>query len=161
MPIYGGAFSPTHGQCLGTVNIAGYSFPLEIVQLNWTGAHRDPIEVSSMNVQPTTGTGIGNKQHIPSAYVEPGMLELTVNHNPTVRIPITDPSKSGPTVITFNIGPAFSSQESFQAYGFVTDYSLDGPMDGKALTASVKIKLTDVVDNSYPANGAIQYSLAS
>lgn len=159
MPVYGG-FAIHHGQTLGTVTISG--FAMQILQLNWTGLHRDAIEVTNMNVLPTTSSsGLGNKMHIPSAYVEPGMLELTILHDPTKRIPITDPSDAGPTSITFTLGPSSSAQESFDTLGFLTDYTIDGPLDGKPCTATVKIKLTDSVDNTYDALGAIDYSLAS
>lgn len=158
--IYGG-FAPTHGQTLGQVVISDYDFPLELLNFSWTGLHRDKIPVTNMNVQPTTGSGLGNMMYIPSAYIDPGELELKVLHNPLVRIPITDPTKSGPTDITFKIGPAATNQEVFDGLGFVTDYTPDGPLDGTALTATVKIALTDLVDNTYDAEGAISCSVAN
>jgi hypothetical protein len=160
MPLYDG-FSPTHGQTLGTVTIAGYTFPLEILKLDWDGLKRDAIDVTSMAVQPTTGSGLGNKMFIPSAYVDPGELSLNVLHNPLYNIPITDPSKAGPTLITFTLGPATSVQETFQALGFLTEYKIVGPLDGTAMTADIKIKLTDDVSNTFDAAGAVTFQAAS
>jgi hypothetical protein len=157
MPLYGG-FAPTHGQTLGTVEFSGVIF--EIIKLDWTGIKREAIEVTNMNVLPTTGTGFGNKMFIPSAYVDPGMLKLQILHDPTQQIPITDPSDSGPVAITIKIGPSSSTQESFNGLGFVTDYDIDGPLDGKAMTATVSVKLTDLVDNTYDPSGAMAWTSA-
>jgi len=170
MPLYQG-FSPSHGQTLGTVTLT-YSddvFSWEILKLDWDGIHRDSIEVTSMNVEPTEGNGndnFGNKQFIPSAYVDPGHLVLQVNHNPTQPIPIADILKLGPTDIDVYLGPATTTQEHFNALGFITDYKIDGPLDGKVVTATITIKLTDVVDNgyddeeTYDSDGAVTLDLA-
>lgn len=158
--VYGG-FAPTHGQTLGTLTFSGQTTGWEILKLDWDGLKRESIEVTNMNVQPTTGTGLGNKMFIPSAYVDPGQLVLQVNHNPTIAIPITDPSKVGPTSLTFAIGPSTGQQETFVCLGFLTDYKIDGPLDGKALTATMTIKLTDVVSNTYSSSGAVAVTLGS
>ena len=160
MPIYGG-FGPTHGQTLGTVTLQGYSGLLEILQLDWDGISREAIEVTSMLVQPTTGSGFGNRRFIQSAYVDPGTLKLQLLHDPTNLIPITDPSKIGPVTVTVTLGPANSKQETFDAYGFVTKWALNGPLDGKAVTSTLEIKLTDAVDASFSADGAVGWTAAS
>ena len=163
MGVLFGGFAPTHGQTLGTVTFAMTDFPMEILKLDWTGIKREAIEVTNMNVQPTTAAkGFGNKMFIESAYVDPGELKLQVHHNPTLMIPICDPSKAGPEAITILLGPAQTTQETFDAVGFMTSYELDGPLDGKALTATVTIKLTDVVGgpDMYDATGAVTVTTA-
>lgn len=165
MPIYGGSFAPTHGQTLGTVKIASYSpwnLGMDILKLDWSGIKREAIEVTNMNVQPTTTTGnFGNKMFIPSAYVDPGELKIQILHSPEVNIPIADWTKAGPTTITITLGPATSVQETFTVLGFVTEYDIDGPLDGKAVTATMTIKLTDAVSNSYNATGGVAWVTAS
>lgn len=159
MPIYGG-FALSHGQTLGTVTGLTTN-ALQILKLDWDDIDRKAIEVTNMNVQPTTGTGFGNTIHIPSCYVNPGTLKLNVNHDPTMQIPITDPSDVGPVSLTITLGPAYSTQETFVVLGFVTKYKITGPLDGAAVTADVEIKLTDAVDNSYGADGAVAWTTAS
>ena len=158
---YGG-FAITHGQTLGQLSASVFTNPLQIVQLNWTGLKREAIDVSSMLIQPTVGSGLGNLMYVPSAYVDPGELDLTVLHDPTLTpIPIEDPSKVGPTTFTITLGPSTTQQETFQGLGFVTSYEMNGPMNGKALTASVKIKLTDAVGSAYGTGGALSQTIAS
>jgi hypothetical protein len=161
MPLYGG-FAKTHGQTLGT--ITGFTdFPLQILKLDWGGIKREAIEVTNMNVQPTTtAQNFGNKMFIPSAYVDPGELKLQVLHDPTVAFPITDPDLIGPQDLVIMLGPADSTQETFNVFGFVTAYDIDGPLDGKALTATMTVKLTDAVGGQYmyDATGAVKVILA-
>ena len=164
MGITYGGFAPSHGQTLGTVEFAMTNFPMEILKLDWEGIAREAIEVTNMNVEPTTAAaGFGNKMYVPSAYVEPGSLKLQVNHNPTLMIPIADQSKAGPEAITIKLGPSLSVQETYDVVGFLVKYELDGPLDGKALTATATIKLTDVVGgpDMYDATGAVTVTLAS
>lgn len=152
-PIYGG-FAPAFGQTLGTVTYAG--FAMNILKLDWDGIKREQIEVTNMNVLPTTATdGFGNKMFLPSAYVDPGELNLEVLHNPLIKFPITDPTKAGPQDITIRLGPALNAQEAFDAVGFMTEYKITGPLDGTAMTATCKFKLTDSVNNVYDALGAV------
>jgi len=159
MPIYGGVFAPTHGQTLGTVIITGVAQALQIIKLDWTGISREAIDCTNMLVQPTTGSGFGNTIRLPSAYVSPGDLRLQVLHNPTQAIPITDPSKTGPTMIAIRMGPAASAQELFTGYGWVSKYEIDGPLDGKAETATVEIVMTDT--SALNAAGAVAWTTAT
>ena len=73
-------------------------------------------------------------------------------------IPIIDPSDDGPTDVTIKMGPSTTTQETFVAPGFLTEYKIDGPLDGKVVTATMKIKLTD--DDSYTSTGAVGWTSA-
>ena len=164
MPVYGG-FAPTHGQTLGTVTLGTLEgFPMDILKLDWSQIKREAIEVTNMNVQPTTSsTDWGNRMFVPSAYVDPGELVLQIHHNPQVTLAgyITDPFDDGPQGIVITLGPSASNQEQFNVLGFITEYSIDGPLDGKTVTATVKIKLTDYTGSTYLETGAVGWTTAS
>ena len=115
-----------------------------------------------MFVKPTTSVGnFGNRQFIPSAYVDGGELNLQVNLNPLVAIPIADWTKVGPTEIIITLGPANTTQETFDVLGFITEFKIDGPLDGKPVTANIKVKITDEVNNSFTSDGAVTWTAAA
>ena len=46
--------------------------------------------------------------------------------------------------------------------GFITEPAIEGPLDGKPVTATIKIKVTDVqVDGEYDTTGAVDITLAT
>ena len=154
--------APTHGQTLGTVAFQTSQIILEILKMDTDGVKRDPIDATNMQVQKTvtsTGGNYGNKVKIPSIYIDPGVLKLQVNHNPGQMIPLV----ADPEYITWTWGPYSSSQESQHAVGFIKSYNVDGPLDGKPLTATMEIELTDVQveDGTYDNTGAVAVTLAS
>lgn len=161
MPIFGGT-APTHGQTLGTVSLGDGTFVLQIVKLAWPGlGERESIDVTSMLVEPTTATdGVGNMQSVPSAYAKCGKLVLKCLHDPT-QTPI--PLKAPVDTVQVKLGPALSIQQTFDGFGYMTKYDLDGEMNGKALTVDVEIEMTDVLaeDGSYDGVGGVTITPAS
>lgn len=153
--VFGGVHS--HGQTLGTVDMTVSGFTFELLELDIDDIMREAIEATNMNVLPTTtDTAFGNRIYIPSAYVDPGKLMLSGNHDPTQMIPINEDSEP----IDVFVGPSAADQEQFSvALGFMTRYRFKGPMDGKVMTADMEIKLTD--DDSYDATGAVAWTAAS
>ena len=146
-----------HGQTLGTVAMLTSDFNFELLELDYDDILREALEVTNMNVLPTTAdNGIGNRIWIPSAYVDPGKLMLTANHDPLQMIPIN----ADPEEVDFFLGPCTTDQEKFAAtFGFMTRYRIKGPMDGKVATCEAEIKLSD--DDTYDDTGAVEWTTAS
>jgi len=154
-PLYGG-FAPFWGQTLGFVLLPGMNHPLAILKLDWDGLHRGPdVEVTSLFVQPTEGTGLGNRQFVPHTFVDPGHLRLRCLHDPTEPVPMN----YLPAVITMEIGPATNSSERFFARGYVTEFEIDGPLEGP-LISNIVIKLTDT-PGSFDSSGAVGWTSAN
>lgn len=157
---------PQHGQAQGSVEFDynGSAVVLEILDLGWKKIEREMLEVTNMRVKPTVlGTGrFGNKMKIPSIYVDPGQLVLRVNHDASSPIPI---GEDDPVDMTVKLGGYQSSQEEFDAIGFVQSYEIVGPLNGKVVTADIVIELTDVVDpgspDIYDDTGAVGWTAAS
>ena len=166
MPVTYGGFAISHGQTLGTVTFGTSTFfTLQILQLDWPGmGAREQIEVTNMNVQPCasdSAPNFGNRMFIPSAYCDPGVLKLSVNHDPTQNIPLADWNDIGAEQITIMLGPSNSSQQTFTCLGWLMKYDIVGPLDGKACTANVEIRLTDDLRAGYSSSGAVQMSVAA
>lgn len=164
MPLYAPAIS--HGQTLGVLQLAtnadGDQFAdMQMLKFDWTGIKRAAIPVTNMYVQPTTINGnVGNMMFIPSAYVDPGQIRTQLLVNPTQKLFITDWQKIGPTSCQFFYGPAKSAQANYAGLGFIVAAEFDGPLDGTAMTVTLTIQLTDLVDNSYDSEGALAFTPA-
>ena len=127
----------THGQTLGSIVFTTSAWATEILDIKDNGIKRDAIDVTNMGVSAVPSGSLGNKIYIPSFYMDPGILTIEVNHNPDHPAPVGGVAET----ITLSLGPD-SSQATVAGSGFITDYDINLPMDGKAMTATVKIKKT-------------------
>lgn len=163
MPLYNPG-SLAHGQALATVTFSESELDAEIIDYSWDGINCEQLEVTNMQVQPTNGgTGnFGNKMFINSAYQNGGILTLTINHDFTQGVFIGNTDNGGaPYTTTFKTGPAIAQQEKFVCLANVMDYSFKGPLDGKVVTAVIKLQITDKVDQTYDDTGAVVWTTAS
>ena len=160
-----GATNPTHGQTLGTLSWGTSALTLEILDINWEGIEREAIPVTSMAVQKTvqtaTGGNFGNKLFDPSVLVDGGTLVLECQLSPSSKqLPIAN----DPEEFTLKMLPYSSQQWTTTFYGFVVGIpKINGPLDGKPVTMTIRIKVTDSQDEDgdYNDDGAVGVTLGS
>jgi hypothetical protein len=154
-PVSYGAFSLTHGQTLGTMTIDDDNiWQLTNIVFEDMGKRED-IECTNMNVQNPTA-GFGNKIHLPSMYAEGGTIKATSLWDPTYDPSdyISDHTDVGWHDFVINWGPCDTAQEQLSFIGYVADLVVDGPLDGKPMTAIWTIKSS--ADDSYGEHGAVE-----
>ena len=154
---------PTHGQTLGSVEFETSETVLEILDINWEGIERTPIPMTSMAVQKTATSDSGNFGNMlfdPSILVNGGTLVLDCQMSPGVKIPIVE----DPELILLKMLPFTADQWQAEFMGFIEGIpKINGPLDGKPVTVTIRIKVTDVRtdDGTYDNTGAVEVTLAT
>ena len=154
--------TPTHGQTLGSLEWGTSNISLEITDIRRRGAKRETIDCTSMAVQETAdseGGNFGNKIKVPSIIVDPGQIEIDCNFSPGVKLPLVNAAE----IFTLQWGPYSASQRTEVFVGFLIEPAVNGPLDGKPITTTLTIEVTDVQeeDGSYDTVGAVQITLAT
>lgn len=154
-----------HGQAVGTINWTStgtaVAMTAEILDIKMSGIKREALDTTSMG---TTGLAIAGgtlaqdtagsaspvsgqalmKTFMPSAYVDPGEITLQVLLNPNVS-PWIQNTAAWKEIVTIKLGPippSGSTQASWAGIAAMLEFDWDAPLDGKIMTATMKIKFS-------------------
>jgi hypothetical protein len=104
-----------------TITFSSSFFQGAVVEMNWSGIERTPLETTNAN-QVNEGTPIYGKQFTPSVLYDPGEVEIRLLFDETMNPPITGAAET--VTVTFP-GSSFWS-----ATGFMTRFEITGQLDG-------------------------------
>lgn len=129
---------PVASQTVGVVTFGTSSWSPGLLDIKGPEWMREWLDTTNMSITAASAGFVGNKTGIPSLYVDPGEVELTVQHVQGSTIPIG----SALETITIKAGAFSSAQGSIAGSGCLLKYKPDMPLEGKVMTATATIRYT-------------------
>lgn len=113
-----------------TVEFPG-GFTARVLSIKHSGIKREDIDVTYM--ESADGAKDGYMEFLPSELVDPGELEVEIQHDATQAPPIAEDRQ--------NISYTFASGNGFSCDGYLNEYSIEAAHDG-LITATAKMKFS-------------------
>ena len=128
-----------------TITFGTTAFTAKIIgNIQWSGQSRPAIDTSHFGSTLPSSRQIGGRTFTPGKLIDPGELQLEIQYDPTLEIPLRQAAET----ITIQ-PPSDQASGTISGTGFVTAVSASEPLDGLP-TANITIKWSGLV--STPAS---------
>ena len=129
-----------------TITFGTSSYSANIENIDWSGISREAHRTTHMSSSIPGAGQIGGHTYIPSKFADAGSISVDAQFNPQTNPPVNSAAET--ITITFPLVTGDATQASWACTGFMTDFSLTDPYDGKMMCkftvkASGNITMTD------------------